>query len=194
LPPVVALAGREKLKILDFGGGVGIGYMTLLESIPEAASRIQYTVVEIPEVCELGEQIHGKRGGISYISSIPLCTSFDIVHAASSIQYIENWENWVSAITSLKPNFILLSDVFAGEINSFVTLQHYYGSRIPHWFLSLKDLLSAFDACGYQLVMKSSVASRRLNQYDVLPMDNFPEPLRLQESLHLLFKAKVTPA
>lgn len=194
LPPIVALYGGQKLRILDFGGGLGIGYMTLLESIPEAVNKIRYTIVEIPEVCELGEQVHGKGGRISFISSIPLCASFDIVHAASSMQYIENWEDWVSAIASLMPNYILLSDVFAGEIDSFVTLQYYYGFRIPHWFLSLKDLLSAFDACGYQLIMKSSVTSRRLNQHDVLPMDNFPAPLRLQESLHLLFKTKIHPS
>lgn len=192
LPPIVALVMKERVSILDFGGSLGIGYMTLLESLPDAASKVQYAILETPEVCKLGEQLHGKGGGggITYFSSIPLSTTFDIIHAASSLQYIENWKEWASAITTLNPKYIFLSDVFAGEINPYVTLQNYYGSRVPHWFLSLSELVYNFDMYGYQLIMKSSVSSRRLNQFDTLPMDNFPEPLRLSESLHLLFSCK----
>ena len=190
LPPIAALVMKERVSILDFGGGLGIGFMTLLESLPEAVNRVTYAIVEVPAVCKAGEKLHGGGGGITYLSSIPLSTTFDIVHAASSLQYIENWKEWVSAITIVSPRYILLSDVFAGEITPYVTLQNYYGSKIPHWFLSLSELVHNFDAHGYQLIMKSSVSSRRLNQFDTLPMDNFPEHLRLYESLHLLFKMK----
>jgi putative methyltransferase (TIGR04325 family) len=194
LPVTVVLAMQESLSLLDFGGGLGIGYMTLLESVPEAANKIHYTIIEVPEVCEVGKQLHPKNetgggGGITYLSKMPT-DKFDIVHASSSLQYIEDWKEWVFTIAKVSPTYILLSDVFAGSINPFVSLQNYYGSRIPHWFLGLEELLQAFDQYGYKLLMKSSVASRRLNHYDVLPMDNFPESLRLTESLHLLFKIK----
>lgn len=188
LPPIAAMIMRDSLSVLDFGGGLGIGYMTLLESLPDATSKIRYIITEVSEVCELGEQLHGGGRGITYLPSIPLSTSFDIVHAASSLQYIENWKEWVSTITIISPKYILLSDVFAGEINSYVTLQNYYGSRIPHWFLNIHELLKEFEKSGYQLIMKSAVSSRRLNQEDVLPMANFPPNLRLHESLHLFFK------
>lgn len=189
LPPVVALVLKERVSILDFGGGLGIGYMTLLESIPDAANKVHYSILEVPEVCDAGEQLHDK-GQITYLSSLSHLKKYDIVHAASSLQYLENWNQWVSVIAALRPRYILLSDVFAGSIDSFVTLQNYYGSRIPHWFLNLNELLNTFDGYGYQLIMKSSVGSRRLNHLDTLPMDNFPESMRLCESLHLLFEAK----
>jgi len=35
LPPIAALLMKKGVSILDFGGGLGIGYMTLLESLPE---------------------------------------------------------------------------------------------------------------------------------------------------------------
>jgi len=191
LPPIAALVMKERVSILDFGGGLGIGFMTLLESLPEAADKVSYTIVEVPEVCKAGEKLHGgEGGGVTYLSSIPILTTFDIVHAASSLQYVEKWKEWVSAITKVSPKYILLSDVFAGEFTPYVTLQNYYGSRIPHWFLNFDELSDTFDSCGYQLIMKSSVSSRRLNQFDTLPMNNFPEPLRLSESFHLLFKMK----
>ena len=88
------------------------------------------------------------------------------------------------------PEYILLSDVFAGDINSFVTLQNYYGSKIPHWFLNLQDLLDTFDRHGYKIIMKSYATSRSLDVEDALPMDDFPEALRIPQSLHLLLQVK----
>ncbi len=41
---------------------------------------------------------------------------------------------------------------------------------------------------GYRPVMKSFVNSRRLGVEDILPMDNFPENHRLEQSLHLLLR------
>lgn len=117
-------------------------------------------------------------------------SNFDLIHAASSLQYIEHWQDLIEKFASLNPQYILLSDVFAGVINSFVTLQNYYGSRIPHWFLNLKEILDAFDKQGYRLIMQSYATSRRLNMDDTLPMDNFPEIFRLPQSLHMLLQKK----
>ena len=189
LPLTVAmmLSNNERIRILDFGGGLGIGYMTLAECISDDLKRTDYTIVEGPEVCELGMDI---LEGITYLSTLPSSSNFDLIHAASSLQYIEHWQVLIEKFASFNPNYILLSDVFAGDINSFVTLQNYYGSRIPHWFLNLKELIDAFDKQGYRLIMKSYVSSRRLNIDDTLPMDNFPEIFRLPQSLHLLLQKK----
>jgi putative methyltransferase (TIGR04325 family) len=108
----------------------------------KSVHRVKYAVVEVPEVCKAGEKLHrGVGRGISYLPSMLISNTYDIVHAASSLQYIENWKEWVSAITIVRPRYILLSDVFAGGITPYVTLQNYYGSKIPHWFLSLSGLV-----------------------------------------------------
>ena len=65
-------------------------------------------------------------------------------------------------------------------------MQIFYSSRVQHWFLNLDELLNLVSSLGYQLVMKSSVNSRRLESVDTLPMDNFPKSHRLEQSLHLL--------
>jgi putative methyltransferase (TIGR04325 family) len=190
LPPIVAmlLNDHQNIRILDFGGGLGIGYMTLMESIPDILQKTSYTILENPQVCKLGASVKGQQ--VTYTSSIGPKASFDLVHAASSLQYVENWSGLIQQFAAWGPEHILLSDVFAGAIASFVTLQNYYGSRIPHWFLNLENLLDAFDESGYQLVMRSYVTSRRLNAEDILPMDNFPQALRLSQSLHLLLRRK----
>jgi putative methyltransferase (TIGR04325 family) len=188
LPLTVAmiLSDKKKVNILDFGGGLGIGRMTLAESIPVELNRIEYTIVEVPEVCQIGRDLHA--GKVMYTSVLPTAAKFDLIHAASSLQYIESWQDLVAKFAAIKPEYVLLSDVFAGSIKSYITLQNYYESKIPHWFLNLNELLDTFSSYGYRLAMKSYATSSRLDTEDTLPMTNFPEDLRLTQSLHLLLQ------
>jgi len=190
LPCTVAmmLQGKTGVRVLDFGGGFGIGYLTLVESMSNDLKYIDYSILEVPEVLEIGSGL--LKGKVTYLQEFPFEQSFDLVHAASSLQYIEHWQELIKNFSLVYPKYILLSDVFAGAINNFVSLQNYYGSKIPHWFLNLQDLLDRFDEYGYRLIMKSYATSRRLNIEDNLPMDNFSESLPLPQSLHLLFQAK----
>jgi putative methyltransferase (TIGR04325 family) len=187
LPVTVAmmLNGRDKLKVLDFGGGLGIGYMTLAESMPDDLARIEYNIVELPEVAGAGRELHG--GAVRYLSELP-SSGIDLVHSASALQYVGEWESLLAKLAEPKPEYMLLSDVFAGPITSFGTLQNYYGSRIPHWFLNLQELLDGCARIGYRLAMKNYATSRRLAAEDFLPMENFPASHRLAQTLHLLLR------
>jgi len=191
LPPVVAMMNnrRTPLRILDFGGGLGIGYMALAESIPCLVQLIDYTIIEVPEVCDVGRKLF-SNGAVTYLDKLPSQGEFDLVHSASALQYIENWQDALKSLSDYGAQYMLLSDVFAGSIPTFVTLQNYYGSRIRHWFLSLEELLEVFSSLGYRQIMKSFVNSRRLGVEDTLPMNNFPESHRLEQSLHLLLQRK----
>jgi putative methyltransferase (TIGR04325 family) len=189
LPITVAmiLGNKKQVNILDFGGGFGIGYMTLAESIPADLEKIEYTIVDVSEVCQSGLHLHSGRR-VVYKTELPISKKYDLIHAASSIQYIEHWQELIANFAAIKPGYILLSDVFAGAIKPYVTLQNYYESKIPHLFLNLNELLDIFSSHGYRLAMKSYVTSRRLDAEDTLPMTNFPEDLRLTQTLHLLLK------
>lgn len=193
LPPVVSmmLDNKNSLNILDFGGGLGIGYMTLAESIPDYSNRINYSVVELPEICEQGVKLHKDCGKINFLNQLPDSDKYDLIHSASALQYVEDWKGLLKKISCYEPEYILLSDVFAGTISTFVTLQSYYGSKIKHWFFNLEELISFFSSMGYSLTMKSYVNSRRLESEDILPMGNFPEQFRIQHTLHLLLKKRI---
>lgn len=186
LPPVAAMMVEQDrpLRILDFGGGLGIGYMVLSESIIDVGN-VQYTIVEVPGICEEGR---GLLPEITYIDSLPEQGQFDLIHSASALQYIEDWRGVVRLLCSYRAKTILLSDVFAGDVPGFVTLQNYYGSRIPHWILNINELLEFLASLNYKLVMRTYVSSRRLDVEDTLPMDNFPESHRLEQTQHLLFQ------
>ena len=188
LPCTVAmiLSRQQEAKIIDFGGGLGIGYMTLQESLPGSLERIRYNILEVPEVAQVGEKL--LTGNVCYINSFSGIEQTDLVHAASSFQYVEDWKGLIQTFAAVHSEYILLSDVFAGAFDSFATLQNYYESKIPHWFLNLCELLQAFEDCGYELLMKTYATSRRADAVDVLPMDNFPEHLRLPQTLHSLLQ------
>lgn len=190
LPPVAALMlGKSTpLHILDFGGGLGIGYMTLTESIPKCAETIKYSIVEFSEICAQGRGLHADN--IEFLEALPENKKFELVHSASALQYIEDWKGLLRKFTTYEPEYILLSDVFAGSIPTFVTLQNYYSSKIKHWFFNLDEFVSYCSEIGYELIMKNYVNSRRLQADDFLPMENFPESYRLQQTLHLLFRRK----
>ena len=188
LPPVVALmlASRDRLCLLDYGGNLGIGYLMLVESIPDAARRIDYTIVDIPQTCEEGRRLFS--GAITYHSALPRHGTFDLVHTSSALQYVRDWRRALGLLASYGAEFVLLSDVFAGEIPTFVTLQRYYDSRIPHWFWNLDEFLAVWTQAGYRLEMKTFAFSRRLNVDDRLPMDHFPETHQLEQALHILLR------
>jgi len=186
LPPLVALLLLNKpfIKILDYGGGLGIGYMTLIESITNLENKVDYTVIELPKTVHQLKQINKQ---INAIETIPISKKYDIVHSASAIQYIDDWKGLLVNLFTTKPEFILLSDVFAGSIPTFVTLQNYYGNKIKSWFFNLEEFVLFFSEHGYKLIMKSTVTSKRNENDDELPMDNFPETHKIKYTLHLLF-------
>ena len=191
LPAVAAtmMATRDRLRILDFGGGLGIGYMVLVEDIPHAASRVDYTIVDVPSVGD--ERPRLLPWAVRYMDALSGEEGFDLVYAASALQYVENWRMALGALLDYRADFILLSDVFAGDIPTFVTLQNYYGSRIRHWFWNLEELLEVCSAAGYTLVMKTFTTGRRFALGDTLRMDHFPKTHRLEQSLHLLLHRQV---
>lgn len=198
LPPLIAamLRDRSRVSILDFGGGLGIAFLTLLESIPGIDQCLRYDIVEMPAVCEDARSLyHGRAIRPVFHDLLPPAESarFDVVFSASALQYVEDWRGLLAHLAGYEANWILLSDVFAGKVRTFASVQNYYESTIPHWFLNIEELLGRMRECGYSLVMKSDVHARRLDQEDVVQMDNFPPEYRITNTWHLLFSRDRPP-
>ena len=187
LPPIVSMMLNQKFKIdiLDFGGGLGIGYMTLKESILNSNEKINYTILELPQICKEGNALHNEE--INFVDTFSNLKTFDLVHSSSAIQYIEDWKNLVNQFCSFNAEHILMSDVFAGNFKTFVTLQNYYSNKIPHWFFNYEEFVESFNKNGYSLNMRTYVSAKRLNYEDELPMNNFEENCRLKYTSHMLF-------
>ena len=197
LPILVSTMIEKKdfLNILDFGGGLGIGYLTTNESLINNFEKINYIIIELNQLVEDGKKIYfldnsNKNlfgNNISFSNSLPENIEIDIFHTASAIQYIQDWKALIIKATNLKPQYLLFSDVFAGDIPTFVTLQNYYNNKVQHWFFNFKEFVSFTESLGYKLILKQTVSSLRANNVNILPMNNFPDSHRLKETLQLLF-------
>jgi putative methyltransferase (TIGR04325 family) len=182
----ILLARLERLRVLDFGGGLGTSYLVLREAMP-MVERVDYTVCEVESICETGRALYAPGKGPRFQTAFPDGAGFDLVHAASVLQYIEDWQGIVARLASLKPMLLSLADIFAGAFPAFVTLQTYYDSRIPHWFLNEAAFVREVERHGYRLLTRLPCNVRILGRDGPLPMGNFPPELRLTSTRHFLF-------
>jgi len=189
LPTLTAtlLCTQERVDILDFGGGLGTGYMVLVKTMPEAVGRIGYTVVDVESIAGVCREIFTGKGGPAFCNALPRGLHFDIVHAASVLQYIEDWQSLIARLAGYGARFLSLADIFAGDFATYVTTQHYYASRIPHWFFNAAEFTAAVEETGYKLALRSECDAKVLGQYGPLQMDNFPAALRIVHTSNFLF-------
>ncbi len=189
LPLLAALVYNEGkgLRILDFGGGVGFTFYQTISGLPRTEG-VEYHVVEREAVCRAGKEFFGaNRSNIRFLTELPITEErFDIVHSGSAIHYIKDWKQSLSQLCALSGKYLLLVDVPAGNIPTFATAQHYYGSKIPAWFFNIEELLFAVSSFGHELIFKSVYEPMMVVKN--LLMQNFDEKYRLKQTCNLLFK------
>jgi putative methyltransferase (TIGR04325 family) len=182
------LSDRGSARILDFGGGLGTGFVILAKSLAAHIDRINYSVVEVESICHVGAPLFTDRKRPLFYTNLPANAQFDIVHAASVIQYVENWQALIASLASYGARYLSLGDIYIGDFSSFVTLQNYYGSRIPHWFLNKHEFISEVEGkWGYKLILRTDCEMKVLGVHGPLPMDNFPKRLRIRHGSNLVF-------
>ena len=192
LLPVIAgivQGKKKKLRILDFGGGLGFSFYQVREALA-TTENFELHVVDIEEVCIAGENLFHDEPQIEFHSSLADIQdqSFDIVHIGSSLQYIEQWQDQLSVLCQFKPDYILMANIPAGDIRTFATAQNYYGSKIACWFFNVEDLSSTMLQNSYGLVFKSSYFTKVYGVEQPYPLENFKEEYRVEYPCMLLFQ------
>lgn len=163
------LNAQENVRILDFGGDLGGGYLVLRQAVPEAVDRIDYTIFEVESICEAGRTLFGTPRGLTFRAVLQDGPGFDLVHAASVLQYVERWQDVIAHFASLRPALLSLADIFAGPFQPFVTLQTYYGSRIPHWFFNEAAFVDEVERHGDRLLLRMPCNAQVLGQHGRCP-------------------------
>lgn len=171
---------QEEIRVLDYGGGIGIEYYRVLKNTSIDKNRLEFQIVENYEICELGRSMVPE---INFTTFLPV-GNFDIIYLGSVLQYVEDWKGLLKELKDYKSEYILLSDVFAGNNQFFVSAQSYGNSKIPYQFLNLSEILN--EMSGYELVLK---VPYRL-KFEKM-MENYPEELRIKNTFSLLFRKTV---
>jgi putative methyltransferase (TIGR04325 family) len=185
----LTLAETPRLKILDFGGGLGLTYASLLKAAGDP-KNIEFHVVENPEVCAEGRREFANDARVSFHESLPELNGVDIVHAQSSLQYIDDWKGLLGRLAAYGARRMILTDVPAGEFPTYASAQNYYGSRIPCWFFNAAEFLAALDAAGYRTILRTRFLGPYLGSWQDHPMDNFPAEKRVGRSCSFMLERR----
>lgn len=177
----------KSLNILDFGGGAGKLWAHLQASLPEV-SKIRLTIVENKSLAASASLLFKEISQVSFTSELPSSSCYEIVHAQSSLQYVENLRDCLEKFSSYNPEYIVLSDLYAGDLEPYVTEQNYYGIKIPHHIFNIVEVIADVERLGYRLRFKTAFQGVFFGVVQPPPMSNFEPHRQLPYACNLIFQ------
>ncbi len=189
LPLVASLVRKsnDKFNILELGGGMGIGYLSMLACL-ENPGVLTYSIIDTPPVCEAGRALFKEDNRIQFHSDFPNdLDNVDIAFVKSSLQYFEDYESVLKKLASYNPEFIFFVKFAAGNNVTYVTAQrNLSGTVIPFLFLNLDTIREIMASLGYAPIYRS-VLDRYYNQ------DNFSKDHQVRKYCNILFRRTEVP-
>jgi putative methyltransferase (TIGR04325 family) len=146
----LAAAGKQRLSLLDWGGGPG-HYAVLARALLPGV-EVEYHSRDLPALVALGREL--LPGDAFHDDDTPLERRYDLVVASSSLQYHEDWRGTLRRLADATDGYLLVTRVpVARSCPSFVVLQraqaYGYETEYLGWVLNREELL---EAAGLRLV------------------------------------------
>lgn len=140
----LAARGRDRISVLDWGGGLGHYYALGRSVLPDV--ELEYHVKETPAVCAEGRETLPEVA--FYEDDSCLARRYDLVLASSSLQFAEDWRGLIGQLAHAAGRHLYVARVpVAIEADSFVVLQranaYGYATEYLGWVLNRRDLLDA---------------------------------------------------
>jgi putative methyltransferase (TIGR04325 family) len=150
-------AERGAIRVLDFGGGTGSGYVQLISSLPKS-TRIDYLVVDSAEMGQAGRKIFGDDPQIRFAEALPAAGGVDLVYVNGVFPYIEDYRDMMGQLAGLGAAQIFLARLAAGANPTFASRQLNLPGRVfAYWFLNLNEVHQTLAQAGYKLACDSFV-------------------------------------
>lgn len=157
---VALLAQGGSANVLDFGGGLGVGYFRILPIVPTAIAS--WRVIEKAHVVEHGKR-HFGDDKLSFWRSLPEATEGwrpDIVIASSVLEYLPDRYDALATLARLNPGKIVIDRSPIGESERFMIQRvpaRNGGYVVPCAVLSRSKLEAALT--GYDLFFEQTLGS-----------------------------------
>jgi putative methyltransferase (TIGR04325 family) len=185
------LSDKKSIKILDFGGGMGIQYLDLISKVPQAKERVIYHVLDSHSSVENRPVEMDQFKNLFFHTDLNnLTEKVDVIHIGSTLQYIKDWKGLLkNLVSTFKPEYFIFSDLFAGSIPTYVSHQVFYDKKIPVNLLNEEEFLDYVTDEGYEVIFKCLFSANILGN-EFLPMFDLREDMRIKKTLNLVFKVK----
>jgi putative methyltransferase (TIGR04325 family) len=168
---VLSLTARHKdrLSILDLGGGVGQFSPLTSALLPEV--EIDYHVVDTPALCSLGRELNPELH--FYDDESWQGRQYDLVLASGALQCTEHWQGTLQALAKATAGHLFVTRIpIVFRSRTFVVLQRAedYGfeTEFLGWFVNRDEFLACATEVGLELV-------REFVMLDHTPAEGAPE-------------------
>jgi putative methyltransferase (TIGR04325 family) len=182
LPLVVAcIRGAERIRVLDFGGGLAIDYVLLAQATGGSADA-EFHIVESPALVDAGARLFASDRRVNFHAQLPASLDgLDLLHISTALQYVDDYPGLLASLIAYRPRFVLMVDLPAGDVPTFATAQvNVRGSVIPAWFFNAREIIALVESAGYRMTFKAASEQR-------FDLGNFPVSHQLSRACHLLF-------
>lgn len=172
------------VHVLDFGGGMGIGFANLRRCMT-AGLAVDYLIVDNEESCQRGRRLLSDFPSVRFTSELPRDGgSVDVIVLSSVLQFVAEYEKFLRDLAAFRPAYWLFTFLPAGDIPTFASAQlNVPGSVLPVWFFNVRELVEKIETFGYELVFKSALDR-------LFDMSNFPLTHQLPRQCNLLFRRR----
>jgi putative methyltransferase (TIGR04325 family) len=146
-----ASSARRRIRMLDWGGGIGQHHELAKALLPEI--RFDYHCFDVPAVAAEGDRSNPE---VTFHSDgACLEDKYDLVVASGSLQYSEDWRQTLKALANATSDFLYIARIPVVEkAKSFVVVQNAkrFGYPTPWqgWFFNrfeFLEVLAETDLC-----------------------------------------------
>lgn len=179
---------KKNIKILDYGSGSQELFFQL--SMMNIKKTINIDSIETKTLVNFfkKKKFNKSNININFFVKLNFLKKYDYLHISDSLQYVIDWKNFLKKINKKNHKFVILNNIPAGNIKSYITKQRFYGKEIPNTFFSDKEIVKLLF--NYELVFSSLYLNKIHGEYRSYPQDNFKKKDRIDYPKTFIFKNK----
>jgi putative methyltransferase (TIGR04325 family) len=161
-----AAFGRERLSVLDWGGGLGYYYL-LAKALLPGNVRLDYHCKDVATLVQAGRELAPEISW--HQDDACLGREYDLVMVSGSLQYCREWRDFLKQVRKATGRYFFLTRTpVVQRAASFVAVQRAYGTRMLHLQFNEDELLAEIEKLGFELVREVVVG-------DPVDIRNAPE-------------------
>lgn len=145
---------KNKIRILDYGGGFGLYKFITTTFTPEI--DFEYFIYDLPNVSKVGKEFNPD---INFIKKDEcFLNTYDLIIFSGSLCYIENWKSTLAdACKCARTNIYVSKQSFVNTAKSFCVMDHNYhykksGIPIPMWWINMQEIMDIFEKYNFNIM------------------------------------------
>jgi putative methyltransferase (TIGR04325 family) len=153
---------RDRISLLDWGGGIGHYYIISKALLPEI--EIDYHCKDLPLLCQAGRELLPEA---KFYENYEECfaQTYDLVLASSSLQYSEDWKGVAERLALATRSYLYITRFpIVHRLTSFVVVQrpYRYGYQTEYlcWFLNREEFLTYMRTLEMEVIREFLIQER----------------------------------